>query len=286
MTIAIRPLETIEDLRSAVTLQTAVMGERSRLVWGLPQLLHIRQSGGLVLGAQEEAIGLRGLLIDLVAVADGYPACRTVAWGVESGYRNLGIGTSLRGAERRLLQDQGVDLVFWDVDPLLSGNLYVALRKLGGLATGYRRDALGGIRDAQSPGLATDRLRIEWWLDAPRVNDTLDGKLPPSHDRIGLHRMDVLTKTTVLGSGMRGLSGDAAAPTSEHVLVEIPENLAELQRVDHDAAIQWRLRSRDIFDKLFELEYLGIGLIHEAGRSFLLFKKGTRRTELRTSEGR
>jgi hypothetical protein len=39
-------------------------------------------------------------------------------------------------------------------------------------------------------------------------------------------------------------------------------------------------------EQLFGLGYLGVGLIHEGGRSFLLFKKGTRRTELGAADKR
>jgi len=284
MTIAARNLHSIEDLRSAVTLQQTILEDRALAVWQLPQLIHVQQSGGLLLGAGEadpQPTGsLDGILIDLRSEVDGYSARHTVAWGVSPPLRNRGIGTNLRTIERRTLQRSNVDLVHWDTDPLRSIELHIALNKLGGILTGYERDMLGSTRDARAPGLATDRVRCEWWIDAPRVISVLDQGYVLPHHNISLHEMEILTKTTILPSSMRGIIECAQQPTANYVLVEIPEDLDDLQARDHDAAIQWRLRSRDPVEQLFQLGYLGVGLIHEGGRSFLLFKKGTRRTEL------
>lgn len=284
MTIAIRPLQAIEDLRSAVALQQEILGERARTLWQLPHLLHIQQSGGFLLGAREathQASGtMDGILIDLLAEVDGYPARRTVAWGVSPGLRNRGIGTRLREIERHALQKEGVDLVYWDVDPLRSIELHVALNKLGGIISAYSCNVLGSSNDVPPPGLATDRVRVEWWIDSPRVTGRMEHGLSLPHQQVGLHEMAVLTKTTLLPTGVRGLIDCEQRPVADHVLAEIPENLTDLQTLDHEAAIQWRLQSRSFMEELFQLGYLGVGLIHEGERSFLLFKKGTRKTEL------
>ncbi|MCK5584621.1 hypothetical protein KAJ02_00950 [Candidatus Bipolaricaulota bacterium] len=290
MTIAVKQLQSLEDLRKAVTLQQTVLGEQSHLTWWLPHLLHIQQSGGLLLGARETAPKVsdmfHGILIDLIAEVDGYPARRTVAWGVDPQLRNCGIGMRLRESERRSLQKLGVDLVYWDVDALSSVKLHVALNKLGGIVTACSSNGLGSSNDANTPGLVTDCVRVEWWIDSPRVTGRMEHGLPLVHQQIRLHEMDVLTKTTLLPTGVRGLIDCEQRATADHVLAEIPENLADLQERDYEAAIQWRSRSRNLIEQLFQLGYLGIGLIHEGGRSFLLFKKGTRRTELRAADKR
>ena len=211
---------------------------------------------------------------------DDYPARRTISWGVAHSHRNRRLGMALRLSERRCLQRERADLVYWDVDPLNSVELHHALNKLGGIATQYRANALGRSHDPRAPGMATDRLRIEWWLDAPRVIACIDKKQGLPHQRLGLHEMAVITKTTVLPSGVRGLVHIMSEIPSNHLLVEIPENLGHIQAVDHEAAIQWRLQTRQLMQDLLIEGYLGIGNIHQGERSFLLFKKGTRRSEL------
>jgi predicted GNAT superfamily acetyltransferase len=284
MTIAIDVLATVEDLRAAVALQGECLGERNPAIWSLAHLHHIQKSGGLVLGVRRldapNSRVLDGLLVDLVAEHDAYPARRTVVWEVNPKMLGRRIGTLLREAERRMLRNEGVDLACWDVDPLSSIALHVSLNKLGCIATGYGRDALGSVRDVRAPGLPTDRIRMEWWLDAPRVAGVMDqGRLLPHH-QVGLHKIAVLTKSTVLRTGVRGLVHCEQDVTADHVLVEIPEDLATLQARDYEAAVQWRLQSRDVLENLFQLGYVGVGLMHEGGRSFLLLKKGSRRTEL------
>lgn len=290
MTIAIRPLQTSEDMRSAVALQQTVLGKRAPAIWQMSHLSHVRQSGGLLLGASEStpqtSAPLDGILVDLLSEIDGYPARRTVAWGVCPTKRNQGIGTRLRIIERRTLQKDKIDLVYWDADPLNSVELHIALNTLGGILTGHSSDTVESVRDANAFALITDCARCEWWIDAPRVISVLDrGRVLPHH-HISLQEMEMLTKTTILPSGMRGIIECGQQPTAEYVLTEIPENLDNLQARDPDAAIQWRLQSRGFMAQLFQLGYLGVGLIHEGGRSFLLFKKGTRRTELGAADKR
>lgn len=288
MTIAIRPLQTIEDMRSAVALQQTVLGKRDPAIWQLAHLSHVHQSGGLLLGAcassPHSSTPLDGILIDLLSEIDGYSARRTVAWGVCPSKRSQGIGTRLRIIERRTLQKGSIDLVHWDADPLNSVELHIALNTLGGILTGHSRDTVGITPD--TPASITDCARCEWWIDAPRVISVLDqGRVLPHH-HISLQEMEMLTKTTILPSGMRGIIKCGQQPTADYVLAEIPENFDNLQSRDPDAAIQWRLQSRGFMAQLFQLGYLGIGLIHEGGRSFLLFKKGTRRTELGAADKR
>ncbi len=285
--ISIRPLQTLEALREAVALQQAILSEHDPAIWQLPQLAQIEQSGGLLLGAYSApppAGVLEGVLIDLLAVTDGYSACQTVVWGVAADCRDRGIGTKLREIERRTLQREAIDIVFWNPDPLCSSELHVALNKLGAILTSYSSDSLGSTLDSRAMGLSTDRVRCEWWIDAPRVIDVLDRGSSPHHQHIGLHEMNVLTKTTTLPSGVRGILECDTHPASNHVLAEIPESIRQVQVHDRNAAIQWRLMIRDLFELLFDRGYLGVGLVHEGGRSFVLFKKGTRRTELASVE--
>ncbi|MFC2095783.1 hypothetical protein ACFLSW_05030 [Candidatus Bipolaricaulota bacterium] len=262
-------------MRSVVALQQALLGEGAHAIWRLSHLLHIQQSGGLLLVARNDTSqasnSVCGILIDLIAEADNYPARRTVSWGVDSQQRNHGIGTRLRKFERRTLQKRGVDLVFWDIDPLSSVELHIALNTLGGIVVGR---------------LASDQVRVEWWIDSPRVTGVMGHGLPLPHQQIGLHEMSVLTKTTILPTGVRSLIECDERITADHVLVEIPEDLGDLEARDHEAAIQWRLRSRVLIEQLLQMSYLGVGLIHEGGRSFLLFKRGTRRSELSLGKGR
>lgn len=283
MTIAVESLHTVRDLQSAVALQKSTLGEHSPDLWQLTHLTHVQHSGGLILGARntiQNQTGLIGVLIDLIADADGYPARRTVARSVDISSRNQGVYTKLRKTERRMLHEHGVDLVYWDIDPLDSIELHIALNKLGGLVTAYARPVFDARASSSPSVLQTDHIRVEWWIDSPRVVSRMDQGADLPHQHVGLHEMDVLTRTSMLKTGVRGLVECDQRTTSDHALVEIPENISDLQVHDSVAAIQWRERSRPVLEQLFQLGFQGVGLIHEGGRSFLVMKKGTRRTEL------
>jgi len=240
-------------------------------------LASIVLSGGFLLGAwTDEAMPPRlvGALLDLLAEVDGYPALHTVYSGVEDSALGRGIGTALRSAERAFCGRRGIDLVLWGIDPLRGRDAHVALNKLGAVGTQYRRNMLGPLHDRANAGLATDRLTIEWWIESPRVTAVLDaGEAPPHHD-LGLHRMDVITKTRVLPSGMRALIDVAERSTGSHVLVEVPVDLDALRAADPGIAREWRIGTRGLFEDLLgKSGYTAVGFIHEAGRSFHLLER-------------
>ena len=281
MTIVVDRLRSLEELGACVAVQRTILGDRARTVWSVASLADVCQSGGLALGAHEDADGLCGALVDLVADVDGYPSRYTVFRGVLEPVRNRGIGQRLRVAERAICQQGGVDLVFWTIDPLRSNEAHIAFNKLGAIATGYRRNLYGEVHDKVNLGLATDRLHIEWWIDSPRVAAMLDRGNPAPHFRLGIHEMDVITETRLLQNGVRTFVGHNDTPQAEHVLAEIPVDLDRIRTADPALASQWRLQSRAMFELLFERGYVGAGFVHEGGRSFHLFRKADRRTVLR-----
>jgi predicted GNAT superfamily acetyltransferase len=290
MTIVIDALTGPGDLEACEALQAAVLGERSRLILWRPTLESLLRGGGLVLGAWETTSGeprrLRGALIDAVATRHGFSARTTLFHGVEETARNRGIGTTLRIHERALLRREEVALVRWLVDPLHSTSCRLALHRLGGIAVSYERDIYGELHDRLNLGLATDRLEIEWWLEAPRVADRVDRGAPPYYEQLGLHRMEVATKTRSAASGLRRLLSTESGSAAQYVLVEIPESLEELCLHDPPAARTWRLGTRTAFEERLANGYVGAGFLHEAGRSFHLLERGERGEILGRTSGR
>jgi len=283
MNIAVDRLKELGDLRACVTLQRAILGGRTPSVWDIPPLSSVLQSGGLLLGVRETphpSAPLQGALVDLVAEFDGHSARHTAFYGVLKGARNQGIGQWMRAAEREICRREGVHLVGWTFDPLCGVEAHIAFNKLGAIATGHRRNLYGVLPDRPNAGLATDRFLIEWWIESPRVVAVSDrGNLPP-HYRVGLQDMTVVTHTQV-SSGLRVLTGYDENPTSRFVLTEIPVDLDRLRARDLAVVQGWRIQSRDVFEHLFEKGYVGVGFIHEGGRSFHLFEKTDRESVLK-----
>ena len=278
MTTVVSQLTTLEDLRACEKLQQRLLGDKARSILSLPALAAIRRSGGLLLGAWEEGAepALRGALVDLVAEADARRARFTAFLGVRRDSTNLGIAQSLRKAERTACIEAGTELVFWWADPLHSNEAHIAFNRLGAIAVAHCRNALGPLSDRLNPGLATDRLRVEWWLHAPRVDVLIDDVREPAHYRLGFDQMQVVTQTKTRSQGGRAITGLGEEPTKRFVLVEIPEDVAPLLDHDPEAARQWRLTIRDAFELLFSVGYTIVGFVHESSRSFHLLERANR----------
>ena len=272
-------LAGLDELRALVAMQTSIVGRESPTVWNVPHLASVIQSGGLLLGVRDDEMPecpLRGALVDLLADAGGHPSLHTAFRAVSSDTRNRGCGQILRHAERSSARKMGIAVITWTIDPLRSVDAHIAFNKLGAVATGYTRNLYGDVGDRGNRGLATDRLQIEWWLEAPRTLAVCDhGRLPP-HYRLGLHEMTVLTQTTVHASGARAITGHERAADGRHVLVEIPVDLDRLREAGMSLARDWRIATREVFELLFEKGYVVVGFVHEGGRSFHLLERTSR----------
>jgi len=253
------------------------MADREVVPAGL--LVSVERSGGLVLGAydgERDSARLVGCLVDLAAHYQGHPAQLTLQHLVHKEARNRGIGHALRVREREECRRQGVGVVTWGVDPLRSVEAHFAFTKLRAVGVAYERATQGERAEPGRRTLASDRVAVEWWVESPRVCAFLDRATPPRHLRVGLDRMDVVTKTTLTESGLRRLVGFTAQPRSDLALVEIPTDLDALWQIDPDLACDWRLKTRECFETLTLGGYVVSGFVHEAGRSFHLLERAPR----------
>jgi len=272
MNIAIHPLTTLDDLRACELLQRSLLGERAKAALPVPTLAAIKDSGGLLLGAWEGQT-MVGAIVDLVAAKPVPRARFTCVHAVAEDARNKGIGALLRMRERAIALEGRTDLIWWWMDPLRSDQSHLAFNKLGAIGSGYLRNALGPLTDRLNSGLATDRIRIEWWIGSPRVRGVTDEGRTLPHFSIAFHQMEVLTKTKGLPSGSRALIGFGDSPTCRYVLTEIPVDLDRLRKEGMEAARGWRLGLRELYPLLFSHGYTIVGLVHEGGRSFHLFEQ-------------
>ena len=283
MTIIIRQLSTPRDLASCVALQMRAC--EGSVYLAVPALVAIEASNGLTIGAVDDAGKVHGALVDVPSANGDLRSWFTAFRTVSESERNNGTGTGLRYEERDIGIKRGIQLVRWAIDPLRGMEAHIAFNKLGAVAVGYKRDLYGELHDSRNSGLATDRLTIEWWLTSPRVRAVVDRRSLPYHFSLGLDKMEVATRTAVTGDGQRRLvkfddSVCEGITSSSVILVEIPAKLDRLRKEDIDLARDWRVRTRDIFERMFASGYIITGLVHEGGRSFHLFERASRATIL------
>ena len=279
MTISIDSLSGLADLQACEKAQAAILGRSTAGLPGISILRAISDSSGLILGARADSSSgspLTGVLVDLAAEIDGFPSYVTIFHGVSAENRNRGIASKLRLAERKEGRRKGIGLVRWEMDPLRSTEAHIALNRLAAIGTSYARNIFGDSNDPPDHGLPTDRLRMEWWLESPRVISLLDRKRPAPHLSLGLHEMDVLTKTRSLSHGIRSLEGFRQSPQGPYVLAEIPVDLDAVRTYDLAVAHAWRTGIRELLELLLSNGYVVVGFVHEGGRSFHLLEKADR----------
>jgi predicted GNAT superfamily acetyltransferase len=264
--IKIRPLITVAEMREVEELQ--------RIIWDTTDievvpthLLHaIAQNGAAIYGAFDEekpvgfVIGVLGTVeshdrVDKVAAAR--LKMYSVMAGVLPEYQGKGVGFQLKLAQREFALRIGIRLITWTYDPLESLNARFNISKLGVVCHRYLRNFHGELTGL-SAGLPTDRFESEWWVTSNRVEGRVIKQRKP------------LTLDALLGGGAelvnetafddRGLPTPSlkltSSPAKNLLLVEIPADFQRVKRTDPGLALRWREHSRQVFERLFEADFM------------------------------
>jgi predicted GNAT superfamily acetyltransferase len=270
-TIDIRPLHDLSEMRPAVDLQRIYWGEDAESVVAGHMLYSIVNAGGHVLGAYDGE-RLIGVLIGLVALdpdtSRPLPERVQIAskrMVVLPAYRSHGVGARLKLAQRQEAIRQGIKLVTWTFDPLLSTNAHLNIRKLRSTSRIYLPDYYGTDDKAGLTRLgASDRLFVEWWVDSPAVSRVLDEReaLPTWADYLRCE-VPVVNAAGHNGVGLPTPAGGLRlADGALLVLVEIPPNYTDLLAADVGLARAWQVHIRDVFVYLFAHGYVATDFIH------------------------
>lgn len=248
--VAVRRIRTLDEYRRCMALQQAAFGYDDLFVEPLTQLITAQQYGGVVLGAFDAGDTLLGYLYSCLGRhGDELLFCfRLLA--VSPAARGLGIGERLLLTLRETALGAGLRTVVATFDPLEAANARLYLGKLGFRGLRFYPNHYGDLGRGQNAGLETDRLEIEWALDAalPARRAANEAVSPAA---------DSLPRIAVLAGG-RGawpicsiLRLDLEAP---RLLLEIPASLQALKADDLALACAWRHWTRDAF-----VAYVGSG---------------------------
>lgn len=264
MDIQIKLLETPEEMQQIETLQKKVWGGSDLDVIPVHVSLAFSHNGGVVLGAfdGEHLVGfLLGFLgtdqksPDRPAMAGLKHASHQLA--VDPEYRSKGIGLALKLAQRRIVSQQGLRLITWTYDPLLSLNAHLNIRRLGAVCDTYRENEYGEMQDELNRGIASDRFQVDWWITSHRVKQRIDGPREALDLAHFLGAGAVRINQVMLSEdGLPHPETEILAPAGNLALVEIPSDYQTLKAQDHGLAVFWREHTRKIFQRAFETGYL------------------------------
>jgi predicted GNAT superfamily acetyltransferase len=236
--IVIRKCEHLEEFHRCVDLQREIWGEADVEVEPATMFVVAAHTGGQVLGAFD-GDKLVGYTLAVVGLRGGTPYFHSHMTGVQSEYRDRGVGRMLKLFQRDEALGRGIRLIEWTFDPLELRNAHFNLNRLGAICRKYEPNLYGVTTSPLHRGLRTDRLVAEWHLDSARVVAAIED----------------LVKEAV------------EAPT----VIEMPAELERWQREDSLEVGKVQARVREEFTKWFAKGYAAVGLrISPGNRAYLL----------------
>ncbi len=265
VTIDLRPLRSLDELRPVVELQKVYWGDDLESVIPAHMLFSIANHGGHVLTAFDGDRPV-GVLVGFLGTNMQEPRRPAMAnlqfvskrMVVLPEYRGQGIGYRLKLAQRDLAITEGVRLVVWTFDPLLAINAHLNIRKLGAMCSAYSENYYGTSSEG---GLATfgmsDRLMVEWWVTNRRVEERIFG----SRSALTLNHY-LEAETAILNASMMSADGlllpaeKTLAPSGSLVLLEIPAQYRVIEASNEQLAVAWRLHVRKVFQQMFARGYI------------------------------
>jgi predicted GNAT superfamily acetyltransferase len=162
---------------------------------------------------------------------------------------------------------KGYEFIEWTFDPLESRNAYFNLRKLGCTAEEYEVNIYGITSSPLHGGMPTDRLIAHWAI--PRIEKTTPDlnsvPEPPA----------LVTKTKTDAQGVLRLDEIRLNSSETFLYMEIPEEIQQIKAQSPDAALDWRMKTRRIFQHYLDRGYHVDSFLRLQSRSFYVFRKTT-----------
>ena len=275
----IRELTTIEECRQVAALEMEVWGYTdAEDVVPPPVLIVSAKRGGILLGAFDEAGGMKGFVYSIPALKDGKLTQWSHMLGVTRDARDAGLGLRLKLAQRERSLQMGIDLVEWTYDPLQALNAHLNFTKLGVVVEEYEENIYGVSSSPLHSGSPTDRFVAEWRLNAPHVVRRIEGTGAPLVRDASVASAPLVNPSRPSRQAGRWLAPGPAdlSLDARRLLVEIPVGVAELQLDDPALALEWRLAIRAIFQHYFARHYRVVDffLSRQSGRGQYLMERG------------
>jgi predicted GNAT superfamily acetyltransferase len=199
---------------------------------------------------------LAGGLVGFLGRHNGGPQLHSHILGVSREVQGRNIGFALKLHQRAWALAQGIGTVTWTFDPLVRRNAYFNLTKLGASITAYYENFYGDMNDAINAGDESDRVLVEWNLDAPSV-------IHASRSESVEPDVDVLTKEGAVVA-LRSDDGDAPQVAGGRragtLLVQVPDDIVKIRSLDDALARGWRHASRETLGAALNDGYVASGM--------------------------
>ena len=227
--VVVRPLDTLAELDACSQLIERIWddGEPKAPTSLLRALSH---AGDFVAGAYAGG-DLVGVSFGFFGLAESEIRLHSHITGVAAASRSRSVGFALKQFQRSWALAHGVRIVEWTADPLVRGNVYFNLVKLGATIVAYHDDFYGPLRDRLNAGEESDRVVMRWDLTSERSIRAAHGRSPEPARGDG---------TVILGSDDGGEPTVGGAGEDGTLLAWIPEDIVRIREESPDSAHAWR----------------------------------------------
>ena len=257
MDVLVRQAAERDDYDACVRLQREVWGLSDLEITSAIQLVATVHAGGSLLVA-ESAGEIVGFCYAFAAVRGGEAHLHSDMLAVRPAARGLGVGPSLKWAQREEALRRGLRLVTWTFDPMRARNARLNLRHLGAVSRELLPDFYGETTSALHHGLPTHRLLALWELDSPRVVRRASGEPPAAPASAPL------VNEVTWRDGLPVPSPARLDLAAREVHLDVPADWDEVCRADPGLAREWQEVVRRALEGLFAAGYaavdcLGVG---------------------------
>jgi len=278
MSITYKQLKTLEELKPCENVQEAVWGFNPLDTIPARFMLVVHKHGGFAMGAFDGDLMI-GFVFGVAAIHYGRPSQHSHMLAVLPEYRNQNIGFKLKIAQREDALSRNIDLITWAFDPLQSKNAYLNLNKLGVIACSYDINLYGEESSSElHSGLGTDRLLAEWWLVSNKVKSILDDTQEVVKKR---HTEGInINKTKRDEQGLRLPVESDLTLTNDVLLLEIPDDIEEIKKLNIQVAHQWREHIQKAlihyFNAGYYVNYLNVEREEDTRRTYYVLERLTK----------
>ncbi|MCS6817787.1 MAG: GNAT family N-acetyltransferase [Blastocatellia bacterium] len=276
MTIVIRDLESIAELRAVEQLQRDVWGFADLDVVPSSHLRAAQKVGGILIGAFDGE-RLIGFVYGFLGLEHGQLTVHSHMLAVRPEYQGQNIGFLLKRAQRERALECGIRRISWTFDPLQARNAYFNFAKLGVYADRYEVDFYGEASSSfLHQGLGTDRLWVSWPIASARVAERLERVERGAREGTSASwRQWPIANPRSATSEFPTEGEPVALARGEPILVEIPLDINALKARNLEAARRWRESVQRVFLRAFEVGYIAEEFfrVEEEGRGFYLLTR-------------
>ena len=243
--IVVRTLETVAELDGASQLICRIWdddGDPKAPTSLLKALVH---ADNFVAGAfaREELVGVS---LGFLGLDDSELHLHSHITGIDRAYQSRSLGFALKQFQRSWALERDLRTILWTADPLVRGNAFFNLVKLGATMVAYHENFYGLLEDGLNSG-DSDRAVLRWDLTSSRAVDAAEGRAEEPSAKVG---------RVVLKADEDGAPATYDAE-GDVLLAWLPESIVRIRAEDPERAETWRAALRSTVARALADGYRG-----------------------------